>query len=172
MSNGSRIWESIEKILFALFTKIWKMFGKEMSDEVFKCLMQFIRFGIVGVSNTVVSYMLYVFFLLIFQYLQIFSFVDYVIAHIAAYLLSVLWSFYWNNRMVFKVENGEKRSWWQALIKTYISYLFSGIVIHSLLLVLWVQILGISEFIAPIISLVICIPLNFIMNKFWAFKEK
>ena len=57
------------------------------------------------------------------------------------------------------------------MIKTYISYSFTGLFLSSILLVLWVQVLGISEFIAPIINLLISVPLNFIINKFWAFKK-
>ncbi|MEG2931919.1 MAG: GtrA family protein [Ruthenibacterium sp.] len=30
---------------------------------------------------------------------------------------------------------------------------------------------GVSEWIAPVINLVITIPLNFILNKFWTFKQ-
>ena len=38
-----------------------------------EALMQFVKFGIVGVSNTVVSYVIYVVFLLLFQAWKIFS---------------------------------------------------------------------------------------------------
>lgn len=62
---------------------------------------------------------------------------------------------------VFELKNGEKRSIWKSLIKTYISYSFTGLFLSSILLVLWVQVLGISEFIAPIINLLISVPLNF-----------
>jgi putative flippase GtrA len=33
-----------------------------------------------------------------------------------------------------------------------------------------VNYLNISEFIAPILNLIITIPLNFLLNKFWAFR--
>jgi len=87
-----------------------------------------------------------------------------------AFILSVLWSFYWNNKMVFVKEEGQQRNLWKALIKTYISYSFTGLFLNSALLVLWVDVLHISEFVAPIVNLLISVPLNFIINKFWAFK--
>ena len=87
------------------------------------------------------------------------------------FVLSVLWSFYWNNKKVFVLQEGEKRSMWQALLKTYISYSFTGLFLNSALLVLWIRVLGISEFIAPIINLLVSVPLNFIINKFWAFRK-
>lgn len=132
--------------------------------------MQFVKFGIVGLSNTIISYLLYVGSLLFFQYLGILPKADYLIAQIIAFVLSVLWSFYWNNKMVFVKEEGVERIWWKALLKTYVSYSFTGLFLNSILLILWVQVFHISEFLAPIINLVISVPLNFIINKFWAFK--
>ena len=132
--------------------------------------MQFIKFGIVGISNTLISYILYVVSLLIFQRLNWFGKVDYLVAQMIAFILSVLWSFYWNNKMVFVKEEGQHGNLWKALIKTYVSYSFTGLFLNSALLVVWVDMLHISEFVAPIINLLISVPLNFIINKFWAFK--
>ena len=97
---------------------------------------------------------------------------DYFIAQIIAFILSVLWSFFWNNKFVFMLEDGEERSLWKALLKTYVSYSFTGLFLNSVLIVLWVQVLHISEFIAPIINLLISVPVNFLINKFWAFKNE
>jgi len=47
--------------------------------------------------------------------------------------------------------------------------------LSSALLFLLVQVIGISQMIAPIINLAITTPLNFVINKFWTFtkgKEK
>lgn len=136
-----------------------------------KTIMQFIKFGIVGVSNTVISYVIYVGGLMVFKELNILSDYNYLLAQMIAFILSVLWSFYWNNKKVFLQEEGKKRSIWKSLIKTYISYSFTGLFLNSILLFIWVNLLGISEFIAPLINLLISVPLNFIINKFWAFKD-
>ena len=53
-------------------------------------------------SNTIISYLLYVVTLLIVSKSGV-KF-DYIIANIVSWLLSVLWSFYWNNKFVFKKE--------------------------------------------------------------------
>ncbi|MDE5864126.1 MAG: GtrA family protein, partial [Lachnospiraceae bacterium] len=95
---------------------------------------------------------------------------DYIVAQVIAFVLSVLWSFYWNNKMVFVVEEGKQRSIWRALLKTYVSYSFTGLFLNSVLLVLWVKLFHISEFLGPIINLAINVPINFLINKFWAFK--
>ena len=135
-----------------------------------KSIIQFIKFGIVGLSNTIISYVIYAGGLMLFKKFDILPEDNYLLAQSIAFLLSVLWSFYWNNKKVFLPEEGKERSIWKALLKTYISYSFTGLFLNSILLILWVDVLGISEFVAPVFNLLISVPLNFIINKFWAFK--
>lgn len=169
---GSKLWNIVETIVRAVLKVLFKIVHKELTEEVFAAFMQFVKFGIVGVSNTLISYVLYALSLLAFQKLGILPRADYLVAQVIAFVLSVLWSFYWNNKMVFVLKEGEKRSLWKALIKTYISYSFTGLFLNSILLILWVQVCHMSEFIAPIINLLISVPLNFLINKFWAFRGK
>ena len=82
-----------------------------------------------------------------------------------------MWSFYWNNKYVFKVERGKKRSLMKTLIKTYISYSFSGVVLNNILSLFWINVLNISKYVAPFFNMVISVPVNFLINKFWAYKE-
>lgn len=127
-------------------------------------IKQFIKFGIVGLSNTLISYVVYV----VLVYLKM----HYILANIMGFLVSVLNAYYWNNKYVFKEQEGEQRVWWKTLGKTFLSYAGTGLVLSNVLLVVWVDWLGISEIIAPIINLLITVPLNFIMNKYWAFRQK
>ena len=94
----------------------------------------------------------------------------YLVAQGLAFVSSVVCSFYWNNRIVFTLQDGEKRSILKTFVKTFVSYSFTGLILNSALLILWVRILHISEFVAPIINLLVSVPLNFLINKFWAFK--
>ena len=64
-------------------------------------LLQFIKFGIVGLSNTLISYGVYAGL----TYVG----VPYVLASVIGFVVSVLNSFFWNNRYVFK-KNGENAS--------------------------------------------------------------
>ena len=166
----STCWKWIEKIAYIVLRAMFRVVGKDLSDDTFLAFMQFVRFGIVGVSNTVISYVLYVCSLWLFKKVGVLPKADYLIAQMIGFVLSVLWSFYWNNKMVFVQEEDQERVWWKALLKTYVSYSFTGLFLNSILLVLWVQVLGISEFLAPLINLLVSVPLNFIINKFWAFK--
>lgn len=129
-------------------------------------LVRFIKFAIVGASNAVVSYVSYAIILLLFENFQLFPEFDYIIAQYISFFLSVLWSFYWNNKYVF--EKTEK--WYKSLIKTIIVYSLTGIFLSTLLLYIMVDLLGIHKLIAPIINIAIGLPINYLLNKKWAFK--
>ena len=162
-----RIWSIFKTLLHCL---IFKVLHIKLSETQWNGLLQFIKFGIVGLSNTIISYLIYLVSFFALQKLQQFPSIDYLIAQFIGFFLSVLWSFYWNNKYVFVKDKNEKRNTFHAILKTYASYAFTGLFLNSLLSVLWVEILQVSKIIAPIINLLISVPLNFVMNKFWAFK--
>ena len=160
----------LDNIILAICKKIVKLFMKNQDDTTVEGLVQFVKFGRVGVTNTVISYVINVIVLWLMEPLNISW--DYFVGNIIAFILSVLWSFYWNNKYVFTLENGKNRSLFKALLKTYISYGFTGIILNNILSWFWISVLSISKYVAPIINLIASVPINFIMNKFWAFKEQ
>ena len=161
------IWKAVENIVYFLFIRVLHI---ELTEKKLEGILQFLKFGIVGLSNTVISYIIYVITLFTIQAMGILRNSDYLVAQVIACILSVLWSFYWNNKYVFSNEGAEKRNAFRALLKAYISYSFTGLFLNSALAFVWVQMLGISKLIVPVINLLISVPINFIMNKFWAFK--
>lgn len=164
------MWDFIEKICYVCLSFVWKLQKKELPDSTFQAFMQFVKFGIVGFSNTVLSYLLNIGTILLLRPLNVSW--DYIAGNLVGFFLSVLWSFYWNNKFVFVAKEGEKRNAGKALLKTYISYGFTGIILNNILSYIWVDILGISKFIAPAFNLVLSVPINFIINKLWAFKTE
>ncbi len=120
-SVGPTAWEWICKVIYAVLDVLFRLVHKELKEEQFHAFMQFVKFSIVGVSNTLISYVTYVVGLLVFRRFHWFGKQDYLIAQVLAFIISVAWSFYWNNRFVFTLQEGEHRSLWRALIKTYIS---------------------------------------------------
>lgn len=164
---GNRIWDLIEKIMDVVLRKILHL---KLNEKQWDGLVQFVKFGIVGLSNTIVSYVIYVGALLLFQKESWLPKTDYLVAQVIAFILSVLWSFYWNNKFVFKQEENEERNLLHALVKTYVSYAFTGLFLNSVLSLLWVEVFAIPKIVAPIINLIVSVPINFLMNKFWAFK--
>ncbi len=143
--------------------KVKELITKVENHEKYGRYVQFIKFGIVGVSNTLISLLVY---WLCFYGLHM----HYQVANILAFVISVTNAYYWNSRYVFKT--GEKRGLKdhvKAYFKAFLSY-GSTWLLGTALLTLWVEVCGISEGIAPVINLLITIPLNFVLNKFWAFK--
>ena len=150
-----------------LIKGILKIFHISLGEDKETALIQFIKFGIVGVSNTVLSYALNVAALILLAPLKLSW--DYFAANITAFILSVAWSFFWNNKYVFTAREGEKRDIPSALLKTYVSYALTGLVLANILSYIWIDVIGISRFIAPLFNLVISVPVNFLLNKLWAF---
>ena len=163
-----KVWHIIEKLVRGFF----RVLHINLSEKQMQGFLQFVKFGIIGLCNTVVLYVLYLGTLFFLQSRGWFPKADYLIANTVGFVLSVLWSFYWNRKFVFHAEEGKTIPWAQALLKTYISYAFTGLFLNSILSVFWVEIVGMSKVFAPILNLVISVPLNFFMNKFWAFRSK
>ncbi len=164
------MWTLFEKLVRLIWGGILKLLHIEWTEEKWTSFLQFVKFCLVGVSNTLVSYLLNIAVLFLLKDAGL-SF-DYVIANVVAFILSVLWSFFWNNRFVFTKEDGEKRSVWKTLLKTYVAYSVTGIVLCNILSYIWIDVLGISKLIAPLINLIISVPINFLLNKFWAYRDK
>lgn len=130
-------------------------------NSIQKLAKQFFKFGMVGVSNTLISLGCY--------YILVYLGVNYLLANAVGFLVSVCNSYFWNSRFVFKEKT--ESSGIRAFAKVFISYGIS-FCLSSVLMILFVQVLSISEYIAPILRLIFTIPLNFVVNKLWAFKEK
>ena len=127
-------------------------------------IVQFIKFGIVGGINTVLSYGITngCYYLL---------HLNEQICNAIAFVTTTFISFMLNSNFVFK-EDKEKRSFWKSLLKVYASYSITGLFLTAILLYVEEQLIGIPHYIATLMNLVITIPLNFILNKFWAYKRK
>lgn len=149
----------IDKSIRLLLFNILKL---NISEDVSEKIIQFIKFGLVGVLNNLISYGLYI---LLIQF-EIY----YTFANIIGFSVSVLNSYFWNNRYVFTTHQ-YNRIWWKTFLKTYISYAGTGIILGNGLLILWVEVFSVSKVVAPILNLIITIPINFFINKYWAYKK-
>ena len=98
---------------------------------MFGRFIQFFKFCIVGISNTLISYIAYFVFCKVgFHYL---------VASTVGFILSVINAFFWNNKYVFTI---------------------------------WIEVGGFDELVAPIINIVITTPINYLLNKIYAFKDR
>lgn len=127
-------------------------------------LWQFVKFGIVGLSNTLISYAVYLAGLKIGLH--------YLFADALGLLISTLNAYYWNNRCVFGDGNRKSlREHFVTWLKTLTAY--GGTYgLNVVLLILWVQVVKVPEELAPLLNLLITIPINFVINKYWTFRKK
>lgn len=125
-------------------------------------LKQFVKFGVVGAVNTVLSYTITnIGFYILGLHEQL--------ANLIAFIITVFISFVLNGKFVFN-EQSKEDSWIKRLIKVYISYSITGLFLTAILLYSEETVLGIEHYIATLMNLIITVPLNFILNKIWAFK--
>lgn len=140
---------------------ICRKLGITSKEDAKSFLLQFVKFGLVGLSNTIIAWILYYLFLWIDEDL-------YMVGSIVGAVVSITNAFFWNDRFVFKGNENDWHSKLKRLARTYVSY--GGTSLLSTFL-LWLEVqLGVSKAIAPIVNLIITIPLNFIINKFWTFR--
>lgn len=125
---------------------------------------QFIKYGIVGFTNTSIAYIIYAF--------CVYMGVHYLLANVAGFTVSVTNAFYWNNKYVFTKTIEEYRNPWKSLVKTFMTYGFSELVLTSFLLYLLIDVANISEYLAQLLRLLVTVPFTFLVNKFWSFKTE
>ena len=54
-----KLWNLLERIVYIVLKPVFNLLHKDLTDDIFKSFMQFVKFGLVGVSNTIVSYSIY-----------------------------------------------------------------------------------------------------------------
>lgn len=147
------------------------LFQSNSNQGWFRTIIQFVKFGIVGLSNTAISYgieMLCYYVLLINSPLA--ENVKVILTSVLAFIVSVTNSYFWNNKFVFVGGKKDWRGHLLAYLKTVACYGITGLILSPALKILlsnW----GIPYWAASLASLIITIPLNFVMNKLWAFKS-
>lgn len=124
--------------------------------------LQFIKFSVIGLSNTVISLAVYYIFIFIHN-----STPMAMAGQGAGWAVSIFTGFLLNKKYTF---TKSKEIWWKALVKMYIGYTLS-LLISLVLIYVQIEQFNIPVSIAPIINLIITIPLNFFITKYWSFKD-
>ena len=127
-------------------------------NKIISTLQQFFLFGLVGISNTLIYSIIYYIFILFGSH--------FILANAIGFIISVLNAYILNNRFVFKKSTTINV---KIVLKVFIAYGMTFALSTFLLLIL-ISILHISIWLGPLFSLLITIPSNFFLNKYWAFK--
>lgn len=146
------------EILYCILSKVYRVVGKNLSEEKWKKIEQIIRYLMVGVWNMALSYLVYAGLLLLGA--------GYSFSNLGSFCFSVLNSFICSQKFVF---HGTGK-WYKMLGKVALSYMGTGLILQEILLFLWIDLLSVSPFIAPFLNICIITPINFIIQKVWAYK--
>lgn len=151
-------------------------------------LVQFVKFGLVGLTNTALSWITtFVVILivgdlcglheLVFGGFTIRNF-DANLGNFVGFIVGVINSFLLNKRYVFKdkQEQSEKKAFAKTFICYGATFLLSMVLMNLLLEVAQLHVVlfdkDVSKYVATMLRLLITIPLNFIANKLWAFRDR
>lgn len=145
-------------LIRAVISFVYRLAGKELTDEAWENWFSFIKFLLIGMSNTIILFAVYYIVILIAGSGY------YLAGQTVGYFLGVVNSYIWNSRFVFK--GGKAGA--AAFVKMCLCYLLTYF-IQAGLLYLQVNILHISEYVAPVIAVIITTVINYFLNKFFAF---
>jgi dolichol-phosphate mannosyltransferase len=121
--------------------------------------LQFVRYGVVGASGYVVN-------LAIFALAVHALSVDYKVAAVLAFLVSVANNFWWNRHWTFGA--GDGHAGFQAARFLIVSA--GAFAVSYLLLVLLVEVAGLAKVPAQAIAIVAATPFAFLGQKLWSFR--
>ena len=129
-------------------------------DTLENGINKFIKFGLVGVLNTLINW-------IIFALLN-FVGVYYIVANVIAYAIATANSYIWNSKWVFKYNGKDKK---ETTAKFIILNLI-GLALNTAILYFLVDILSLNKLVGLVITTAIVMIINYIVNKIWVFKEK
>jgi putative flippase GtrA len=126
-------------------------------SRLVKKYSEFIKFCFVGLTNTVVSFLVY-FILLKFD-------LNYLFSSTVGYVAGILNGYILSSKYVFKKSQDIK-----SVIKFFIVY-GSSLLLNLFLLYIMVEKFSISKLIAQFVAIIINTIYNYLFNKLWTFKR-
>ena len=121
-------------------------------------IVQFIKFGIVGVSNTLITFAVYTLLLKVFG-------VWYLAASAIGFIVGATNGFLLNRRWTFREHVGDAFTpvrW--AIVQA------CGLGLNIGLLYLWVEKVGVDKLVGQALSIVVVTTLTFLANRAWTFR--
>lgn len=157
---GKKIWGMLIHLCRTCLNIILKCFHLDLTNEKWYVFEQFIKFAFVGCSNSIV--LLVVYYIVVF----IFGREMYLVGQTLGYAFGIANSYFWNSRFVF---NSKEKKTKKAFVKMCFCYLISY-VLQITILYMGIKILQFSEIVVPVVAILITMPLNFVLNKRFAFR--
>jgi putative flippase GtrA len=124
-----------------------------------RIVRQFVKFGLVGLSSTVIDWGIY---LVLNRFFAVF----YIIAKIISFVFAVINSYIWNRRWTFRsTESRRIHQFSKFLVVSGV-----GLGLNTLIMILVVEKLKISDIYGLAIATIFVTFWNFVINKLWVFK--
>ena len=149
--------------LFTLLRKVsnipLRILGIQFNDMQWSLMEQFIRFALVGVANTIVVLVVYYFIIFVFGGHW------YLIGETLGYASGIFCSYLLNSSYVFRHKSKS------AFLKMFLCYGVTYVLQMGMLYGL-VDCLNLSERISILFVILITTPVNFVLNRCFAFTSK
>ena len=121
-------------------------------------LLQFLKFGIVGISNTLLTFVIYTLLLKVFG-------VWYLAANAIGFAAGAVNGFLLNRRWTFRGHVGDARTplrW--MVVQT------CGLALSEALLFFWVDTVGLDKILAQVFAIAVVTVVTFLANRAWTFR--
>jgi putative flippase GtrA len=121
-------------------------------------IVQFVKFGIVGVSNTLINFAVYLLLLKVFD-------VWYLAAAAIGFGVGAVNGFLLNRRWTFEGHVGDSLTpvrW--AIVQS------CGLGLNELLLFFWVGVVGVDKILGQALAIVVVTTVTFLANRAWTFR--
>lgn len=123
-------------------------------------LRQFVRFGIIGVVNTLFDLLIYTALIKSSEFFE----KNYLLAGLIAFLLATMNSFYWNKHWTFE----DKSKTTKKLVLQFYIAASSSLLVNELVLGVAVSI-GVGLILSKLIASGLAAGTNFFVQRFWTF---
>ena len=135
-----------------------------------KLFVQFVKFGTVGAINTILTWIIYMGFVKLFTFewnFWVFTINDYMVGYTISFIITVANAYWLQTKFVFDGSGQKHKS---KIFKTYAAYFITFLLTQICLWIL-IDLVGMDKTWAIIPPMFITIPTNFLVHKFWVFKE-
>lgn len=128
-----------------------------------KNMRQFYKYSIVGLSNTLIDFLIYV----VLTRTVAFFATYFLLANVLSFGIAVTNSYIWNRRWTFRSTDAKR---FQQYMKFFIVNI-GGLLLNTGLLSLLVYKFGVYDIMGKVIAIVISLAWNFLLNRIWVFKD-
>ncbi|MGD6778562.1 GtrA family protein [Sutcliffiella horikoshii] len=122
-------------------------------------MKRFLKFGTVGVFNTMITFASFT----LFFYIGI----NYLAANVMGYILGMLNSYYWNKKWVFQDERNKASVFYKFVVVNIVT-----LGVHTLLLFLLVDYAELQPIIANLFATGAGLAINYFINSKWTFRQE